>query len=85
MKKQFLPYGYQEQTDQQISEMEAKFKKYEYYGIPYGVFDEDESTQVEKDRSEAILLIAQGLPIPKDLEDRLLSYKEQEKKHLTLA
>ena len=59
---------------------EDKFKKYDYYGIPYGIFDEDKISVMEKDRSEAILLIAQGLPLPKDLEERLLSYKEEEKK-----
>ena len=61
----------------------TKEKLYEYYGIPYGVIDgaekEDEDIEIEKDRTEAQILIMQGKPIPADLEKRLLLYKENEK------
>lgn len=57
---------------------EKRHKQYDYYGIPYLVFGKKETPkQVEKDWSEATLLILGDKPIPKDLEQRLLSYKEQ--------
>ena len=80
MKKSFLPLGYVPQTEEQIAETERREKLYDYYGIPYGIFDGDEnvdSIEIEKDRTEAQILIMQGKEIPKDLEERLLRYKEE--------
>ena len=81
MKKSFLPLGYVPQTEEQIAETERRENLYDYYGIPYGIFDGDEkedSTEIEKDRTEAQILIMQGKEIPKDLEERLLRYKEKD-------
>lgn len=81
MKKSFLPLGYVPQTEEQITETERRENLYDYYGIPYGIFDGDEkddSIEIEKDRTEAQILIMQGKEIPKDLEERLLRYKEQD-------
>lgn len=81
MIKSFLPLGYVPQTDEQIAETERREKLYDYYGIPYGVFDGEEEIEfieIEKDRTEAQILIMQGKEIPKDLEERLLRYKEQD-------
>ncbi|MBO5388341.1 MAG: hypothetical protein J6A59_09405, partial [Lachnospiraceae bacterium] len=58
------------------------FQKYDYYGIPYGDFDTSEGegykSEKEVDRENARLLILSGKSIPKDLEIRLLQYKQQE-------
>ena len=44
---------------------------------PYGVFDgKSVNFDVDKDWSKARVLIVQNKPIPKDLEIRLLKYKE---------
>lgn len=76
----YLPYGLQLQTPEQIEDMEKKFALYEYYGIPYAMFDEIKTDDIiEKDRMKAILMIMQGIAIPKDLEERLLKYKEGDK------
>lgn len=75
---QYLPLGYKPQTPEQLQEQEARFKRYDYYGIPYGIIDDpedEEITQIEIDQVEAVTLILQGKEIPKDLEQRLLSYK----------
>ena len=83
MKNSFFPLGYRPQTEEQISELEYREKLYDYYGIPYGVFDdpknEIEDTEIEKDRTTARILIMQGEKIPEDLEKRLLDYKEKER------
>lgn len=77
MIKSFLPMGYQPQTDEQIKDMDRKFELYDYYGIPYGIFDDiRQDINVEKDRTTAKLLIMQGIAIPEDLEKRLLEYKD---------
>ena len=69
---------YKERTQEDIMEQERRFKLYEYYGIPYGIFDDvDEKSDVEADREWARHLIMQGLDIPKELEERVLKYKEQ--------
>ena len=81
MKNSFLPLGYVPQTEEQIAETERRENLYEYYGIPYGVFDGEEkvdSNEIEKDRTEAQILIMQGKEIPKDLEERLLRYKKEQ-------
>ena len=84
MANSFLPLGYQPQSEEEIKMTETKEKLYEYYGIPYGVIDgaekEDKDIEIERDRTEAQILIMQGKPIPADLEKRLLQYKENEKK-----
>ncbi len=51
---------------------------YDYYGIPYGVFDGNSTPkEVERDWSRAISLLAKGEKIPKELEERLLKYKQK--------
>lgn len=77
MIKSFLPMGYQPQTDEQIKDMDRKFELYDYYGIPYGIFDDTrQDINVERDRTTAKLMIMQGIAIPEDLEKRLLEYKD---------
>lgn len=63
-------------------EKEKYLKKrelYDYYGIPYLVFDESSdnvSKQIKIDRLTGMSLLAQGKPIPEDLGKRLLEYKK---------
>lgn len=81
MTNSFLPLGYVPQTKEQIEETERREKLYDYYGIPYGIFDGTEheiNNEIEKDRTEAQILIMKGEEIPKTLEERLLKYKELE-------
>lgn len=70
------------QTKEQILATENREKLYEYYGIPYGVFDNlsknIENTNIEKDRITVQILIMRGEKIPEDLEQRLLTYKKQD-------
>lgn len=84
MSNSFLPLGYQPQSEEEIRMTEEKEKLYEYYGIPYGVIDgidnPNKEIEIEKDRTTAQILIMQGKEIPKELEQRLLKYKEEEKK-----
>lgn len=84
MSNSFLPLGYQPQSEEEIRMTEEKEKLYEYYGIPYGVIDgtdnPNKEIEIEKDRTTAQILIMQGKEIPKELEQRLLQYKEEEKK-----
>ena len=84
MSNSFLPLVYQPQSEEEIKMTEEKEKLYEYYGIPYGVIDGAENPskkiEIEKDRTTAQILIMQGKEIPKELEQRLLKYKEEEKK-----
>lgn len=81
---QYLPFGKQIiPTQEQVKEQTLKFEQYDYYGIPYGSFDASEEgegfkSQKEIDREKARLLIMQGKSIPKELADKLISYKEQE-------
>lgn len=66
------------QTADDIRKRTELFKIYDYYGIPYGIFDEiNVPLQVEKDWAEAVALIAQGEKIPLALEKRLLRYKAE--------
>ena len=81
---QYYPFGKQIiPTQEQVEAQQLKFKKYDYYGIPYGYFDtskegEGNTSKKERDRENARLLIMSGKSIPKDLETRLLQYKQQE-------
>ena len=83
MKSSFLPLGYKEQTQEQILITENREKLYEYYGIPYGIFDNSDKNKkdikIEKDRTIAQILIMRGEKIPQDLEKRLLMYKKRDK------
>lgn len=65
------------QTKEEVERRIRIHKMYDYYGIPYGIFDEhrDWSMSMEKDWNEAIILISEDKVIPKDLEERLLQYK----------
>ena len=68
-------------TNMEILQEERWRQLFRYYGIPYDMFDENMgSSQIDKDRNIASMLIIAGKPIPKDLEDRLLKYKEKEEK-----
>ena len=86
MENSFLPLGYQPQSEEEIKMTEEKEKLYEYYGIPYGVIDgsekEEKDIEIEKDRTTAQILIMQGKEIPEDLKNRLLQYKEREKRNV---
>lgn len=75
----YLPFGYQEKTQEQLAKQESKFKLYDCYGIPYGILDGDSEhidMQKELDIEDARLFIMQGKKLPKDLEIRLLGYKK---------
>lgn len=79
---QFLPFGIKlSPTPEQIEQQNRKFRTFEYYGIPYGIFDgsdkgEGHKTQRDKDIELARILIIKGESLPKDLEQRLLQYKQ---------
>jgi hypothetical protein len=81
---QYLPFGTQiVPTEEQIKEQELKFEQYDYYGIPYGIFDDSNDgegnlTKKDIDREKARLLIMKREIIPDDLKVRLLQYKEQD-------
>lgn len=76
----YLPYGKRiKPSPEKIKFQQDKFKKYDYYGIPYGGFDASDeglTSQMQQDQEEARLLILQGKEIPEDLAKRLLQYKE---------
>lgn len=80
----YLPFGKElVATDEQMKERDEKFRKYEMYGIPYGILDdtcgEGKRSSIDKDRETARILIMQGKDVPKDLEKRLLAYKNNHK------
>ncbi len=78
----YFPIPTQEQVQDQIE----KFKLYDYYGIPYGEFDdsgEENITQRDIDISKARLFISQKEKLPKDLEIRLLKYKQENQQKKT--
>lgn len=81
---QYLPLGKQIiPTEEQVRAQQLKFEKYDYYGIPYGNFDTEECgegniSKKENDREQARMFIMTGKRIPKDLEIRLLQYKQQD-------
>lgn len=67
-----------------ILAQKRKFEAYDYYGIPYGIFDGNDDNSIEqskreKDIEDARILIMEGKSLPKDLELRLLAYKENNK------
>jgi alanyl-tRNA synthetase len=69
-------------TEEEIEKERLMFKQYDYYGIPYGLIDdsaygEGNRTDIEEDQDAARMFILKGEPVPKDLETRLLKYKEQ--------
>ena len=69
-------------TQEYILAQKKKFEAYDYYGIPYGIFDNnDESmlvqSQREKDIEDARLLILEGKQLPEELGNRILNYKKQ--------
>ena len=76
----YLPYGKRiKPSPEKIKFQQDKFKKYDYYGIPYGGFDgsdEGSTSQMQQDQEEARLLILQSKEIPENLAKRLLQYKE---------
>lgn len=80
----YFPFGEQMiPTQEQIEKEKEKFRRYDYYGIPYGYFDdlnmgEGYETEKDMDREEARFLIMKGENIPADLEKRLLYYKQQD-------
>lgn len=68
-----------EDSKKRTAEMERLAKIFDYYGIPFMVFDGPEvAVEVERDRIEASLLIRGNKPVPKELEERLLSYKKEQ-------
>ena len=74
--KQMIP------TEDYIQAQQKKFEAYDYYGIPYGIFDGKEESmpmqsQREKDIEDARMLILEGKQLPQELEIRLLHYKKQ--------
>lgn len=81
----YLPFGRKiTPTNEQAKAQQIKFERYEYYGIPYGNFDANKQgegirSKREKDREQARMLIMRGEKVPKELEDRLFGYKEQDK------
>ena len=81
---QYLPFGKKiVPTQEQIEKQTLIYKRYDFYGLPYGHFDASEeadvySTQKAVDREKARLLILEGKAIPKELEAKLLEYKKQE-------
>ncbi len=70
-------------SQEEINRREKIHKLYNYYGIPYGIFDEDEvSRAIERDWNKAMLLIDQDKPVPRDLEERLLKHKKKAEKEV---
>ena len=65
-------------TQEEYDERQRREELFDYYGIPYGVFDgcDELPDNIETDWSKAIALISKGQKNPRDLEIRLLNYKE---------
>lgn len=62
----------------QLEQRKERERLYDYYGIPYGIFDGPSiPEQVERDWSKAIAMIAKNEKIPMDLKQRLLKYKKK--------
>lgn len=67
-------------TKEEKDRYEKKLAMYDYYGIPYLVFDGEEAAEhIRKDRRAAVRIIETGGEIPDDLGKRLLKYKEEDK------
>lgn len=80
----YLPFGREIiPTQRQVQFQQYKFQQYDYYGIPYGMFDASnegeghQTTQRDKDIEEARLFINSQQPLPSDLKERLLKHKKQ--------
>ena len=65
----------------------SRLQRYDYFDIPYGKFDEQNSYEespfinkehkkIYEDTEQARLLILQDLEIPQELENRLYKYKQ---------
>lgn len=84
----YLPLGRKIMpTKEQVKTQQVNFDRYDYYGIPYGIIDgtdEGKLTPKDIDREQAKLFISQGKQLPKDLERRLLNYKQSELREKTI-
>lgn len=66
-------------TEAEKAAYEKKLALYDYYGIPYLVFDGEEAAEhIRKDRRAAVRIIETGGEVPEDLGKRLLEYKKAE-------
>lgn len=65
-------------TKEEKDRYEKKLAMYDYYGIPYLMFDEEKGIveQIRKDRRKAARIIETGGEMPEDLAKRLLKYKK---------
>lgn len=63
-------------TPESIKKQIERHKKYNYYGIPIGVFCGGGKEIYDVDDIRAMDLISRGKKLPKDLEQRLLAKKE---------
>lgn len=76
-----LPVDCRPLTDEEIQKGEKQDSIAEYYGVPFGIFDANKiENQKQRDQNKACLLILQDKEIPKDLGERLLRYKEEDKR-----
>jgi len=67
-------------TKEEKDRYEKKLALYDYYGIPYLVFDGVEAAEyIRKDRWDAVRIIETGGVMPEDLGRRLLKYKAEDK------
>lgn len=74
--ERIIGYKPPEMSEEEAIKYKEKLEYLEYLGI-IGVLDGDETPQMEADRWRASYLIEMGKPVPQELIDRLLSYKEQ--------
>lgn len=66
-------------TEAEKAAYEKKLALYDYYGIPYLVFDGEEAEEhIRKDRRDAVRIIETGGEVQEDLGRRLLGYKRAE-------
>lgn len=79
----FIPKGCRPRTLDEINKEERQVSLAKRLGISLDTFDdsEDINSQKEKDKDLALYLISADKPIPKDLETRLLKYKEEDSRH----
>lgn len=67
-------------TKEEKDRYEKKLALYDYYGIPYLVFDGEEAEEhIRKDRMTDVRIIETGGEVPEDLGKRLLEYKAEDK------
>lgn len=74
--EKIIGYKPTEMTEKQAKKYNEKIEYLEYLGI-IGTLDGDETPKMEADRWRASCLIEMGKPVPQDLIDRLLSYKNK--------